>query len=119
MERHGLTNEQWEKIRPFLPEQNRGRGRRWLDLRTSVNGILWILGTGAPWRDLPERYGKWKSVYNRYVRWSREGIWDKILNALYKETQQNGEIDWEIFFVDGSNVRAHRSAAGASKKNFS
>ncbi|MDO4584922.1 MAG: transposase [Planctomycetia bacterium] len=57
MEQHELTKELWEKIRPFLPEQNRGRGRRWLDLRTYVNGVEGIPGTGIPWQDLPERYG--------------------------------------------------------------
>jgi len=80
-----------------------------------VNGILWILRTGAPWRDLPERYGSWNSVYSRFRRWKKAGIWDRVLGELQSMGDQQGELDWEIHFVDGSIVRAHQHAAGAKK----
>jgi len=80
-----------------------------------VNGILWILRTGAPWRDLPERYGSWNSVYSRFRRWKQAGIWERVLAELQSIGDQQGELDWEIHFVDGSIVRAHQHAAGAKK----
>jgi len=78
--------------------------------------MLWILRTGAPWRDLPERYGRWKSVYHRFNRWRREGMFERILGALRIRLDKAGMIDWDLWLVDGSNVRASRAAAGARKK---
>ena len=72
--------------------------------------------TGAPWRDLPERYGKWGSVYHRFNRWKKDGTIERILKALRIRLDKNGYIDWDLWCVDGSNVRASRAAAGASKK---
>jgi len=72
--RGDLTNEQWERLCPFLPPQKPRTGRPALDNRTVLNGILWVLRTGAPWRDLPERYGKWTTVYSRFQRWRNDGI---------------------------------------------
>jgi transposase len=80
-----------------------------------VNGILWVLRTGAPWRDLPERYGPWASVYSRFRRWKEAGVWDRVLSELQAQGDWLGEVDWEIHFVDGSIVRAHPHAAGAKK----
>lgn len=80
-----------------------------------VNGMLWIARTGAPWRDLPERYGKWASVYSRFQRWRKAGVWARLLSELQKMGDQRGELNWEIHFVDGSLVRAHQHAAGAKK----
>jgi transposase len=80
------------------------------------DGILWVLRTGAPWRDLPERYGKWQSVYDRFNRWRKDGTFDRVLRALRIRLDKDGYIDWDLWCVDGSNVRASRSAAGASKK---
>jgi len=116
MERHALTEEEWKRIEHLLPPQTEGKGRRWEDHRKTINGMLWIAKTGAPWRDLPLRYGKWKTVYDRFRRWTQEGLWDRILKELQGDKQENKEINWTVFFIDGSNVRAHRHAAGASKK---
>jgi transposase len=80
-----------------------------------VNGMLWIARTGAPWRDLPERYGKWTSVYSRFQRWRKAGIWERVLSEVQRQGDQQGKLDWEIHFVDGSIVRAHQHAAGAKK----
>jgi len=78
--------------------------------------MFWVLNSGAQWRDMPERYGKWQTVYSRYRRWGREGLFDRILERLHLELDEDGRIDWNMFDVDGSNIRAHQSAAGASKK---
>jgi transposase len=115
MNRGDLTNEQWERLKPLLPPQKPYTGRPAGDHRTIVNGILWVLRTGAPWRDLPERYGPWASVYSRFRRWKEAGIWDRVLTELQAQGDQLGEVDWEIHFVDGSIVRAHQHAAGAKK----
>lgn len=81
-----------------------------------IDGILWICATGAPWRDLPERFGPWKTVYERFRLWSQNGLWDRILERLKAKKHASGEIDWELFCIDGSVVRAHKAAAGARKK---
>lgn len=113
--RHSLTAEQWEQIADLFP-RNGKRGGQWKDHRVMVNGILWILATGAPWRDLPTGFGPWKTVYDRFRKWTRTGFWDKILKGLQVQRQTGGKIDWSLFFVDGSVVRAHKAAAGARKK---
>lgn len=115
MHRHELTNEQWQKLEPLLPPQKPRTGRPNADHRTIINGILWVLRTGAPWRDLPERYGSWSTVYSRFQRWRKAGIWDRILSQLQAMGDQQGELDWEVHFVDGTIVRAHQHAAGAKK----
>lgn len=112
--RYELTDQAWERIEPLLPTQL--RGGRWNDHRTTLNGMFWILNSGAQWRDMPERYGKWQSVYDRYRRWTREGLFDRLLHRLHLELDAQGRIDWSVFDVDGSNIRADRSAAGAGKK---
>jgi transposase len=114
MARYELTDEQWNLLKGLFPRQK--RGGKWNDHRTTLNGMLWILRSGAPWRDLPDRYGKWKSVYHRFNRWRREGLFDRILKALQIRLDKQGKIDWDLWLVDGSNVRASRAAAGALKK---
>jgi len=111
--RYEMTDEAWERIEPLLPKQR--RGGRWADHRTVLNGMFWVLNAGTRWRDMPERYGKWETVYGRYRRWTREGLFDKILERLHVSLDAYGRIDWSVFDVDGSNVRAHRVAAGASE----
>jgi transposase len=112
--RGDLSDAQWELIKNLFPAQ--GRGGKWNDHRRTFDGILWILRTGAPWRDLPERYGKWQSVYDRFNRYRKSGVFEKILKALRIRLDKDGLIDWDLWCVDGSSVRASRSAAGASKK---
>ena len=83
------------------------------DHRRVVNGMLWWLATGAPWRDLPEQYGSWRTVYSRFRRWQRAGVFDGVLAALQRTGDAAGALDWTLHFVDGSVVRAHQHAAGA------
>ena len=114
MRRGDLSDGQWRLIEALFPKQ--ARGGRWNDHRAVFNGILWILRTGAPWRDLPEHYGKWGSVYHRFNRWRKDGTFDRVLKALRIRLDKQGYIDWDLWCVDGSSVRASRAAAGASKK---
>lgn len=108
-----LTDAAWAVIEPLLPEPAKARGR-WRDHRQVINGILWKLRTGAPWRDLPERYGPWKTCHERLRRWSADGTWDRILAAA--QVHDDGQpVQWTIS-VDSSVVRAHQHAAGARKK---
>lgn len=90
-------------------------GGRWNDHRVTLNGMMWILKSGSPWRDMPDRYGSWKSVYDRFRRWTDDGTIDTILARLRLKLDRDGRIDWDVWCVDGSNVRAHISAAGASQ----
>jgi transposase len=115
MRRHELSERQWERLQPLLPPVKPKVGKPNLAHRPIVNGIRWHLRTGAPWRDLPERYGKWQTVYSRFRRWTRNGTWARILAALQADGDARGAVDWEIHFVDGSVVRAHQHAAGAKK----
>lgn len=114
MVRHVLTDQEWEGIKDELPrEDERRRGRPWVSHRLVVSGVLWILSTGAPWRDLPKRFGKWKTVYNRFRRWVREGVWDRLWIGRLEMMLADGQIDTEQWDVDGSVIRAHRCAGGA------
>ena len=109
-----LTDAQWELIQPLLPPQRPRTGRPALDHRLIVNAILWLTRTGAPWRDLPpERYGSWKTVYSRFRRWSEQGIWNQVFEALLEEAQRRGDLDWDLHHIDSTIVRAHQHAAGA------
>ena len=80
-----------------------------------INGILWKLRTGAPWRDLPERYGPWQTCYDRFIRWRRDGTWDRLLAQAQTKSDAVGELEW-VVSVDSSSVRAHQHAAGARKR---
>lgn len=113
--RHEITDEQWERIKQFFPPEQ-GKGRPFRSHRTMVNSIFWVLSTGAPWRDLPERYGPWQTAYNRFNRWRKEGLIDRLLQKLRFQLDENGHIDWSLWCIDGSNIRAHVSSAGAGKK---
>ena len=116
MRRYELTDEQWELIRELLPPNRKQRGCPWKDHRTILNAIFWILRSGAPWRDLPERYGPWQTVYDRFRRWQREGLFDRILEQLQVRLDAEGRIDWDLWCVDGSSIRASKAAAGGGKK---
>ena len=113
--RHELEDAEWELIADLLPARKR-TGRPPRDLREVVNGMMWILKTGAPWRDLPERYGPWSTVYWRFREWSLDGTFDRIVERLQLRLDEEGYVEWDLWCVDGSSVRAARAAAGAGGK---
>jgi transposase len=110
-----LSDAQWEQIEGFLPA-NGHKGGQWKDHRRMIDGILWALSDGGRWRNLPAEFGPWQTVYDRFRKWCRTGLWDRILLHLQARKMRAGEIDWDLFCIDGSVIRAHQSAAGAAKK---
>jgi transposase len=106
MRRHEIKDEDWERIRDLLPGKAGDPGVTAQDNRLFMNAVLWIAKTGAPWRDLPERFGHWNSVWRRFDRWSKKGVWDRVFRAL-----QDPDLEWLMF--DSTVVRAHQHAAGA------
>ena len=114
MARHRLTDDQWELIAGIFPPPAR-TGRPRVDRRMVVDGILWIMRTGAPWRDLPEEFGKWGTVYDLFTTWSQDGTLDDILDLLRSAHVDAGAIDNELWCVDGTTIRAAKCAAGAVK----
>ena len=110
LRRYELTDEEWLRIEPLLPPENTGKqGRPRKDNRIIMNGIVWLARSGAPWRDLPERYGSWKTVYSRFRKWIDDGILDNIFRILSLEAEL-GELS-----IDASIVQAHQHSAGAKK----
>jgi len=107
MSRYDLTDFEWRTIEPLLPNKTRGVPR--VDDRRVLNGIFWVLRSGAPWRDLPERYGPRTTCYNRFVRWRKAGVWDRLMDAI------TAAHDGEIQIIDSTSVRAHQQAATAKK----
>lgn len=116
MKRHELTDEQWTWVEALLPKRAARTGRPPSPPRCMWNGIFWILKTGAPWRDLPERFGPWQTVYEHFSNWRRDGTFQRILEALQIRLDREGKIDWDLWCVDGTQIRAARAAAGATKK---
>lgn len=110
--RHELSDAEWACIAPLLPPRET-RGTYYRDHRTILNAMLYRHATGIAWRDLPERYGPWSTVASRFRRWTRAGLWDRILETLQRDLDAVGQIDWALWCIDGSSVRAHRHAAGA------
>jgi transposase len=113
--REVLTDEEWGRLAPLLPPQRPRTGRPAKAHRAVVEGILWVLRTGAPWRDLPERYGPWKTVASRFYRWQAAGVWDRVLAALQRQGDAAGALDWGTHYVDATTIRAHPHAAGAKR----
>ena len=116
MKRHQLTDEQWALVEPHLPRSKARTGRPPKDLRLMLDGVFWVLHTGAPWRDLPERFGPWQTVYDHFRNWRKSGVLGSIVEALQVKLDKDGYIDWDLWCVDGAHVRASRAAAGADKK---
>ncbi len=108
MRRYEISDENWERIAPLLPGKASDPGRTAEDNRRFINAVLWIARSGAPWRDLPERFGPWGSVYQRFNRWSQKGVWQKVF-----ESMQDPDLEW--LMVDSTSVRAHQQAAGQKK----
>jgi transposase len=107
MARFDLTDAEWSVIFPLLPNKPRGVPRT--DDRRVLNGIFWTLRTGSPWRDLPERYGPYTTVYNRYNRWAKAGVWLRIFEILAERSPDS------LHLIDSSIIRAHQHAAGGKK----
>ncbi len=107
MSRYDLTDFEWREIQPLLPNEPRGVPR--VDDRRVLNGIFWVLRSGAPWRDLPERYGPRTTCYNRFVRWRKAGVWDRLMEAITKAH------DGMVQMIDTSNVRVHQQGATAKR----
>ncbi len=107
--RHELSEEQWEAIRDRLPGKAGDPGRTAADNRLFVNAVLYVARTGIPWRDLPERFGHWNSVWRRFDRWCAKGVWAELADAL-------GDPDLEELHLDSSSVKAHLSACGSRRR---
>lgn len=110
MPRKQLRDDPWNRIEQMLPGKATDRGVTAKDNRLFVEAVLWIARTGSPWRDLPESFGPWNSVYKRFARWSEHGVWHRVFAELAKSA------DFEEVFLDSTIVRAHQHAAGAQKK---
>ena len=111
LSRGDLTEAEWRVLRILLPVEReagkRGRGRPPEDNRNIINGILWRLRTGAPWRDVPEKYGNWNSIYRRFRRWCASGVWESVAVTLAETMAESGH-----YSIDSTSIRAHVSAAG-------
>jgi transposase len=117
MTRHRLTDEQWELIADLFPEPA-DTGRPPTDRRLAIDAILWILRSGAPWRDLPEDFGPWQTIYGLFDKWNENGLLDNVLHRLRSARFDSGAIDQELWCIDGTIVRAHRCAGGGGKKGI-
>jgi transposase len=106
--RYDLTDFEWSIIEPLLPKDRRGRKPG--NNRRVLNGIFWVLRAGAPWRDLPERYGPYTTAYNRFNRWRKAGIWDCLMDGIVKAH------DGKVQMIDSSIVRVHQHASGVKKR---
>ena len=109
--RHDLSDEVWLKIAPHLPGRDGHVGRPATDNRTFINAVLWILRTGAPWRDLPPDYGCWKNTQRRFCRWRDRGVWE----ALLEQTIEDPDLEW--LMIDATHIKVHPHAAGAKGGN--
>jgi transposase len=105
--RRELTDAQWRRIARLVPGKEGDKGRHGEDNRLFVDAVLWIARAGAPWRDLPQEFGNWNSVFQRFRRWAKKGVWQRIFNALLENP------DFEYLIIDSTIVRAHQHAAGA------
>ena len=105
VKRYELNQAQWERIAPLLPGKASDPGRTAADNRLFVNGVLWVLRSGAHWCDLPERYGRWKTAHKRFSRWSKTGVWERVFADLTKDR------DNQYLMIDSTLVRAHQQAA--------
>jgi transposase len=107
-----LTAAQWEKLKPLLAPKRRfdGRGRPWRDTQAVLNGVLWVLRTGAPWHDLPDRYPPYQTCHRRFQQWQRDGTLDRLLHALAEDLRARGKLDLSETFIDASFSSAKKGA---------
>jgi transposase len=109
-----ISDESWVWLEPLLPDQTPRRGGQWRDHREVLEAIAWRYRTGSPWRDLPAEFGPWQSVYDRHVRWSRDGTYDRILAAAHTAADAAGNLDW-LVAADSSLMRVHQHGATARR----
>lgn len=110
MRRHELTDSEWERVKQYIPEKQPGtQGRPPSDSRKNLNGIVWLARTGAPWRDLPERYGPWETVYTKFREWLESGVVEQIFIAL------SMDADMENLAIDSTSIRVHQHGTGTKK----
>lgn len=107
--RHEINNKDWERIKDLLPPENTGKGRPSKSNRDMLNGMLWIAKTGSPWRDLPERFGPWQTIYSKFRLWSRNDVFQKLFDLL------TTDADLQDISIDSTSCKAHQHAAGAKK----
>lgn len=110
-----LTDAQWARIEPLLPDRTPRRGGRWRDHREVIDAIAFKFQSGTQWVHLPERYGNWRGVYNRLRMWAIDGTWERVFTALMAQADADEDLNWAVS-VDSTIVRAHQHAAGARKK---
>ncbi len=113
--RHALSDRQWGLVAAMLPTKSTN-GRPPRDPRDMLDGMLWIMRTGAPWRDLPEWFGPWQTVYHYLNEWRRDGVLEEVAERLLLELDAGGQIEWDLWCVDSTAVRASKAAAGAGKR---
>ena len=109
LRRHEISDSEWERIKEILPPENTGEGRPSKPNRIMLDGMLWISKTGAPWRDLPERFGPWQTVYSRFRLWSQKDTFKDLFEHL------SGDADMQDLSIDSTSCKAHQHAAGAKK----
>ena len=109
--RHDISDEIWELLQPHLPGSVGSVGRPAVDNRLFINATLWVLRTGAPWRDLPPDFGDWKNTHRRFCRWRDKGVWESLLDKLIDEP------DYEWLMIDATHIKVHPHAAGARNGN--
>lgn len=109
LRRHEINDRDWERIKDDLPSENTGEGRPSKPNRVMLNGMLWKAKTGAPWRDLPERFGPWKTVYSRFRLWSKNNVFEELFKTLI------GDADVQDISIDSTSCKAHQHSAGAKK----
>ena len=113
-----MTDLQWNVVGAILPQdpvRPDKRGRPWSDRRQVLNGALWILRTGAPWKDLPRRYGPYQTVHRRYQNWVRSGVMEKVLLAIARDLKDRGGLDLRECFIDGTFVPAKKGGVGSER----
>ncbi|WP_443043457.1 IS5 family transposase [Streptomyces sp. GF20] len=112
-----LTDAQWARIEPLLPDRTPRRGGRWRDHRQVIDAIAWKYRTGSPWMDLPPEFGSWKGAYSRLRNWAIDGTWERVFTTLLAQADADEDLSW-VVSVDSTVVRAHQHAAGARKKGL-
>ena len=113
-ERDVLTDEMWAVLEPMFPGRSLRAGRPWTDHRLVLEAVIWRFRTGSPWRDLPDRFPPFQTVWHRFNAWSNDGTFEKVLTVLQGQVHAEGHLDWTVS-VDSTIARAHQHAAGARR----